>query len=157
MASGADRTREKEIFGIFGFINTIKITNGKFSEVASVVLTIEIERLFLHTHKSVLEAASSSFLRDFSTSFYEWSKEKRRPRRVWSLVRSALISVNVWPRTVCHHIGPLRNKSPDAVRVSNNRSLSFDKQNKINKKTNNFLIQTKTRQLAHRMILSKKN
>lgn len=50
MASGADRTREKEIFGIFGFINTIKITNGKFSEVASVVLTIEIERLFLHTH-----------------------------------------------------------------------------------------------------------
>lgn len=51
MASSADRPREKEIFGIFGFINTIKITNGKFSEVASVVLTIEIERL-LYTHTS---------------------------------------------------------------------------------------------------------
>lgn len=34
----ADRT-EKEIFGIFGIINTIKITNGKVSEVASLVLT----------------------------------------------------------------------------------------------------------------------
>lgn len=49
---------KKKIFGIFGFINTIKITNGKVSEVASLVLTIEVERFFLHTHKSVLEAAS---------------------------------------------------------------------------------------------------
>lgn len=59
MESSADRTRgRKKIFGIFGFINTIKITNGKFSEVASLVLTIEIERLFVHAHESVLEAAS---------------------------------------------------------------------------------------------------
>lgn len=53
----AQTVLEKKIFGIFGFINTIKITNGKVSEVASLVLTIEIERFF-YTHKSVLEAAS---------------------------------------------------------------------------------------------------
>lgn len=34
----ADRT-EKELFGIFGIIETIKISNGKVSEVASLVLT----------------------------------------------------------------------------------------------------------------------
>lgn len=68
----ADRT-EKEIFGIFGIINTIKITNGKVSEVASLVLTrnrkvfsgfffffpVFFPFSFFSTHRSsFLEAAS---------------------------------------------------------------------------------------------------
>lgn len=47
----ADRTREN-IFGIFGFINTIQMTNGKVSEVASLVLTIEIEIVFFFFYTS---------------------------------------------------------------------------------------------------------
>lgn len=56
---------KKKIFGIFGFINTIKITNGKVSEVASLVLTIEVERFF-YTHTSQSWKQLVFFLRDSS-------------------------------------------------------------------------------------------
>lgn len=52
------RREKKSLVSLVFIINTIKITNGKFSEVASVVLTIEIERL-LYTHTQV--SLGSSF------------------------------------------------------------------------------------------------
>lgn len=67
----ADRT-EKEIFGIFGVINTIKITNGKSQWGSLLWFSLEIESfsffllfffplfcfVVLHTQSSFLEAAS---------------------------------------------------------------------------------------------------
>lgn len=60
MESSADRTIEGGKKSLVSLVSStrLKLQMEKFSEVACLVLTIEIERLFVHAHESVLEAAS---------------------------------------------------------------------------------------------------
>lgn len=110
----ADRT-EKEIFGIFGVINTIKITNGKSQWGSLLWFSLEIESFsfffsffcffffpflfgcFTHTQSSFLEAASvrvSLFLLLWSLKtffFFPVSAKKPRHPGRWSRVSTCVV------------------------------------------------------------------